>query len=79
MPVQANLFSGMKSSTRQEKHMHKRIALLFSLSILVLNLTGCRTLHPPSNEENPQPWAQPEDWQRTQGIPGFSRNQNPDY
>jgi hypothetical protein len=53
-----------------------RISLILAF---LLALGGCRTLHPPGEEENPQPWAQPEEWETTQGIPGFNSNRDFDY
>lgn len=48
------------------------IMLLIAFSLLITS--GCRTLFPPAKTDNPQPWAQPESWQKTQGIPGFSKS-----
>jgi hypothetical protein len=45
----------------------KTIGLLLGLILL----SGCSTLFRPV-QNTPQPWAQPEPWQGSPGIPGLS-------
>lgn len=50
----------------------KRLYLIFIIIFILSFISGCRTFFPKDGQDNSQPWAQPEDWQRTQGLPGFS-------
>lgn len=59
--------------------MKKQKIIFFTVTLLFLGISGCRTFAPTESDENPQPWAQPENWQKTQGLPGFSSGAPEDY
>ncbi len=51
----------------------KKIFLLLLIMVLFFLFQGCRTLNPKEGSDNTQPWAQPESWERSLSLPGFSR------
>jgi len=58
--------------------LKKILYINLSLLLIVIACSGCNTFKP-EHEDSVQPWAQPESWEQTRGVPGFSGHQLDDF